>query len=388
MPSRSLRLRALPAAPVAVLGLGFFLWSDPAVAQIGAALDTAVTSLETVLRQAGTTLGVWTRQFLIGLLVLDLVWRGGKWAMSGESIAAFAEPMLYTIAIVALAWGFTTVVPDVVAWITQQATILANGATAGAGSSLTPSGMMADGIERAIWWLGAIEVWSPSTWAYLVCALIAVIVLAAELAMVILVYAEIYLVSLVGLVTLGFAGLAQTRGIATRYVMTVFGKGFKLVTLLLVVDTTDRLAREAGGLTTTGDPTLEGALAAVLLQVVGVVLIVMLPGAVERMVAGAAVGDVAGAGGKMVAGAGVSGMMSAAGAAVGGAGGAAAGAAMAAKESSSLGGPAMAKSAAIGALKGGWNWGATGREGKITSELGSRLGNRINRMGSGDPGTS
>ena len=388
MPLRSLRLRALPAAPVAVLGFGFLLWSDPALAQVGAALDTAVTSLETVLRQAGATLGVWTRQFLVGLLVLDLVWRGGKWAMSGQSIAGFAEPMLYTVAIVALAWGFTTVVPDVVAWITQQATILANGATAGAGSSLTPSGMMADGIERAIWWLGAIEVWSPSTWAYLVCAVIAVIVLAAELAMVILVYAEIYLVSLVGLVTLGFAGLAQTRGIATRYVMTVFGKGFKLVTLLLVVDATDRLAREAGGLNTTADPTLEGALAAVLLQVVGVVLIVLLPGAVERMVAGAAVGDVAGTGGKMVAGAAMSGMMAAGGAAVGGAGGAAAGAAKGAKEAAPLGGAAMAKSAALGALKGGWNWGATGREGRITSELGARLGSRINRMGADDPGAS
>lgn len=387
MPMRSLRLRALPAAPVAVLALGLLLWPDAAPAQVGGALDTAVTSLETVLRQAGTTLATWTRQFLIGLLVLDLVWRGGKWAMSGESIAAFAEPMLYTIGIVALAWGFTHVVPDVVAWITQQATILANGGTAGAGSSLTPSGMMTHGLERAIWWLDAIE-WNPSTWAYLVCAVIAVIVLAAELAMVILVYAEIYLVSLVGIVTLGFAGLSQTRGIASRYVMTVFGKGFKLVTLLLVVDATDRLAREAGGLTTTGDPTLEGALAAVLLQVVGAVLVVMLPGAVERMVAGAAVGDVAGAGGKMVAGAAVSGMMATGGAAVGGAGGAAAGAAMAAKESSSLGGRAMAKSAALGALKGGWNWGAAGREGRITSELGSRLGSRINRMGADDPGAS
>ena len=377
---RPLPPRVLPLAWMAVIGPALALAPDPALAQstAGGVLDEAVGSMETVLTQAGDTLGFWARQLLLGLLLLELVWRGGRWALSGQSVADVAEPMLYTIGIASLAWGFTSVVPEVVDWITRTAVTLANGAQPGAGSSLSPSGMMGDGIGRAVGWLDGITL-RPVTWVYLVCALVSVLVLAVELAMVVVIYAEIYLVGLVGIATLGFAGLSQTRGVATRYVMSMVGKGFKLLTLLLLVDAAERLARAA----TDGDVTFEGALGAILLQVVGLVLVITLPGAVERLVAGSAVGDTAGAAGKTVAGAASSGVSTAAGTAAGGLGGAAAGAAAGARAASGKGALAVAKSAGIGALQGGWNWGGAGAHGRIASELSARLGSRVNSIGRG-----
>ncbi|MYI68891.1 MAG: hypothetical protein F4103_09200, partial [Boseongicola sp. SB0673_bin_14] len=106
--------RHLPAALAVLLGLAVLLLPVQALAQdaeaitvekAGGALDTAVESLEAVFRTSADALGNWARQLLLILLVLDLVWRGGKWVLSGQSFAEFAEQMTYTIAIVGLAWG-------------------------------------------------------------------------------------------------------------------------------------------------------------------------------------------------------------------------------------------------------------------------------------------
>ena len=386
--------QALPTVTAVAIGVALLMRPDPALAQVGAALDDAAEALETVLTQAGDTLGFWARQLLLGLVVLDFIWRGGRWLFSGQSVSEFAEPMLYTIGIVSLAWAFTSLVPDVVGWISWQATVLSNAAQPGAGSALTPSGMMADGLDRALQWIGEIG-WDPRSWVFLLCAGLSIIVMAAELAMVILVYAEIHLVGLVGIATLGFAGLTQTRGIATRFVMSLFGKGFKLLTLLLVVDATHSLAQavvaaapNSGG---TSSVTVAGAMGAVLMQIVGVVLVILLPGAVERLVAGSAVGDVAGTGGKMVAGVGASAMMSTGAAVAAGSAGAAVGGAApvvksgfeAAKTGTPFPGKAAAKAGMVGALQGGVNWGTLGMNGNVLSELGGRLRGGINRIGSG-----
>lgn len=385
-PNRRAVLRTSRAS--VIVGIVFticLLRADPALAQIvgGGALDNAVDAMKATLERAGASLAEAARAILLFLVLFDFVLRAGKWVISSQSVGDFAEPMVYTIGIVTLAWGFSAAVPEVATWIAETAVNVAEQAQPGAAAvtpdTLRPSEMMKTGLDRAFGWLGEISVWNPSSLVYVVCAFISVIVMAAVLAMVIMTYAELYLVSMVGIVTLGFAGLSQTRGIASRYVMSLFGKGFKLMTLLILVDATERLARTAVG--TSGGATMEGALSAVLLQVVGAVMIILLPGAVERLVAGSAVGDAAGTGAKMVAGAAASGGAAVAGAASGGAMGAMAGAAKGASSGAPFGGGG----ALAGALKGGVNWGKLGAERGISKELGSRLHGRINRVGTGTP---
>ncbi len=384
-PNRRPVLRTFPAPMIAGVAFTVFLLrADPAFAQLvgGGALDNAIDAMKATLDRAGASLAGAAQAMLLFLVVCDFVWRAGKWVISSQSVGEFAEPMVYTIGIVTMAWAFAAAVPEVATWIAKTAVDVADSAQLGVAAvtpdNLKPSQMMKTGLDRAFGWLKEISVWNPASLVYVVCAFISIIVMAAVLAMIIMTYAELYLVGMVGIVTLGFAGLSQTRGIASRYVMSLFGKGFKLMTLLILVDATERLARTAVG--TAADATLEGALSAVLLQVVGAVMIILLPGAVERLVAGSAVGDAAGTGAKMVAGAAASGGAAVAGAASGGAMGAMAGAAKGATSGAPMGGAG----ALAGMLKGGINWGKLGAERGISKELGSRLQSRINRVGTGD----
>ena len=427
--------RHLPAALAVLLVLAVLLLPVQALAQdaeaitvdkAGGALDTAVKSLEAVFRTSADALGNWARAIMISLVVLDLVWRGGKWVISGQSFADFAEQMTYTIAIVGLAWGFSVWAPDIVKGIANQAYALSNMAVAGTGKELEPSGIVDAGLTRAFAWVGAANIMDPRSWVLVICAFIALIMMAAELTMVILVYAEMYIVGMVGIVTLAFAGLSQTRGIAQRYVMTMFAKGFKLMALLLIANSAHSLAEVAvEALETAGlsgleidrlrtqhasggeDPpapavSVSGAMAAILLQMIGVALMLTLPGAVERLVGGSSVGDVAGTGAKMVAGATASGLAAVGGAAVGAAGGAVAGGAAAAKTAGAgaftgginwkalaEGGKAAAKGAASGAARGGVNLGQMASErGAISKELGSRLRDAVNRPAAAPKGDS
>ena len=379
-------IRTFPSAAIAGIAVGtFLLRADPAFAQLaaGGTLDTSLEGLKWTLDQSGALLAERAQQLLLGLLVFNFVWRGGRWALSSQSFSDFAEAMVYTIGIATLAWGFAAAVPDVVGWLAATASDITNQVTTGAAeafvpAAVTPSGIVRDGLWRILEWERRIE-WNPGTWIYLVCVFVSVFVLAVKLAMVIVVYAELYLVGLIGIFTLGFAGLAQTQGIAARYVMGLFGKGFKLLALLLLVSQTESLADVVA------TPDLEGALSAVLLQAVGAVMIIMLPGAVERLVAGSAIGDAAAGAATKVGGAGSSGLGAAAGGRAGGAGGAAVGAAKGAWTARKAGGKAMAKAAGIDAAKGAWNWGSAGRQGKITEQLGSRMGRRVNRLGASKP---
>ena len=417
--------RALPAALAVLLGLAVLLLPGQAPAQgaeaiaadeAGGALDTAVEALETVFRESAEALGNWARGILLMLLVLDLVWRGGKWVLSGQSFGDFAEQMVYTIAIVGLAFGFSLNAPAIVEEIANQAYDLSNMAVAGTGEELKASGIVDKGLQRTFDWLGSATWKDPTSWALVICAFIALIMMAAELTMLILVYAEMYLVGMVGIVTLAFAGLSQTRGIAQRYVMTMFAKGFKLMTLLLIANSAHNLAQVAAeaatpvvqttdvtiqgvtvaeGVETNAEPRVpvSGAMAAVLLQMIGVALMLTFPGAVERLVGSSSTGDVAGTGAKMVAGAAASGLAAVGGAALGAAGGAVAGGAAAAKTAGAgaftgginwkalaEGGKAAAKGAVPGAARGGVNLGQMASErGAISKELGSRLRDAVNR---------
>lgn len=400
---RSIGRIAVPAL-AGLVGILVLVAADPALAQnaTGGALNNSIDAMRFLLEQSADTLRDRARQLMLGLLVLDFVWRGGKLVMSGQSVGEFAEAMGYTVAIVSLAYGFTGIVPELVSWLATTATNLTHAVAAGSAEAytpadLTPSGMVRSGLLLILEWERRIE-WNPNTWLYLICVFFSIIVLAIKLSLVVVIYAELYIVGLVGIISVGFAGLSQTRGVARQYVMALFAKGFKLLTLLVLVDATERLARSVA------TPDIEGAMSSIVLQVLGASLIMILPGAVERLVGGSAVGDAAGGAAAKVAGMARSGVMVAGAAAAGAAGGAVAGGAAAAAAAAKTAGAgaltggvnmnalgqgakaavtAGMKGASVGALKGGVNWGASAMDGKLKSEIGERLRTGVNNIGTG-----
>lgn len=342
--------------------------ADPAFAQpsgAGGALDNAIENMANTLDRIGDTLGQRAQQILLGFLLIEFVWRGGKWAIQGQGLDEFAQPMVYTIGIVSLVWLFATIVPEIVDWLAATAVDIA-GSVDGS-SVITPSDLVRDGFSRSTSWLGEMRLRQPSTYFYMIAAVVAIIVLAIQVAMIVVIYAELYLVGLAGIITLGFAGLSETRQIATSYVLMLVGKGFRLMGLLIIINATQEITLTLARADGTGP---ESVMAVLLLQIVSVILILTLPSTLERLIAGAAggssVSEAVGAKvGSTATTAATAGVAATGGALVGGAAGA-----LAAKGSGAM---SMASSMARGAGQTSLDWGTIANRGQIGSVVMERM---------------
>ena len=241
------------------------------------------------LAEGGFRLSRLAVQFLLVVGVLILVWQFGKWVLARPPAGELAEPVLGTVAVVAMASVFAVLGPAIASLVGGMiAVVVTLGASEGQafatvapGEGVLPSGVMVAWVERLVAWIGQVEA-DPASWAWLGCAFVSVVVLGTVLGVSVLVYADLFLVSVAGVVTLGFADLAEMRGAARQLVTSVLGLGVKLLTLLLVVDVTGRVTREIGH--AAGGGTLEDALSVVLLQIVCVLLILVLPATLQRRV--------------------------------------------------------------------------------------------------------
>ncbi len=265
---------------------------------------------ETAVRitSGGVGLSMAAVQVLLFAGVLNVVFQFGKWVFARRPVAELAEPALVAVAIVGLAVAFVTLGPSIARLVGGALAVVAtlgasegqSFATAAAGEGILPSDLMVAWVQRVVAWVGEAGA-DPGSWAYLGCAFVSVVVLGIVLGVSFLIYAELLLVSFAGIVVLGFEdvkapgerqdsspspaarfGAAEAPGAARRYLTSVFAKGVKLMTLLLAVDATGRISREIGQ--ATGAGALEDALSLVLLQIAFVMVILVLPAALERRV--------------------------------------------------------------------------------------------------------
>ena len=276
---------------------------DPADAQIiqqsgnaAGTLDQALDAMKSTLDTMGGRMGQLAMGLMGTLLVIEFVWRGGKWAITGQSFEEVVQPLAYTIGLATVVWGLSQVIPDTVHWLADTALLVADRAGGGGQTDISASSIITSGLRRVVHWLNQIRVLNPATYFYILTAVVSLIVLAIEVAMLVMVYAEIYLVGLIGIITLGFAGLSQTQDIARSYFMALVGKAFKLMALLVVVRGIHSMSSTIANSTGSG---FENAISVLLLQIVGAVLIVVLPGTLERLVGGSG-GGTAEATGKYV----------------------------------------------------------------------------------------
>ena len=152
----------------------------------------------------------------------------------------------------------------------------------------SPSGVVTGGIRRALCWLDLIRFSSPGTWFYIFASAISLVALAVTVAILVITYAELYLVGLAGIITLGFAGMAQTESIATGFFMKLIGKAMKLFGILVVIAATGEITTTIAEYGGTGFIAgFEAAMTIILLQIITGMLILTLPASLERLVAGA-----------------------------------------------------------------------------------------------------
>ena len=199
------------------------LYSGPEVAKLcrapgtgatGSLLDGSLGAMKARLDNVGATMAGRAQSLMMWLLVIDLVLRGGRWAIRNDPMDVMMLEWSYSLGFVIIAWGMAEATPDVVAWLARTARDLSSAAGA---VDVQPSDIVTGGIRRAICWLDLIRFTSPGTWFYIFASAISLVALAITVAMLIITYAELYLFGLAGIITLGFAGLTQTRSIATGF---------------------------------------------------------------------------------------------------------------------------------------------------------------------------
>ena len=361
---------------------------EPAWAQgAGGTLDNAIETMKRTVDQAGQQVGRLARQIMLSLLVVDFVLRAGRAVAGNEGLEPLIKGFAFQLGFVALIWFISTSISDIVSFLGDTMGKVVSHA---GGKSLRPGDLVTDGLARAVGWLEAIELTSPGTWFYLFSAAISIIALAISVAMLVVIWAEFYLVALVGLIALSFGGLTETRDIATGFVKALLGKTFKLMGLMIIFIITDDITKT---LAQTGAG-FESVAAAILLQIVSVVLILTLPTALENIVGGPRLdsGAAEAVGGtvsklstkamKKPAKAAVVGAARAAGAIFG----AVIDAIKAGKSGASIGG--MVAGAAKGAAKRGFNWGNVAARGNTLNTINSHFQNANSPSPSPSPSSS
>ena len=306
-----LRRPATPPAFWTILGLVFaglafgswLFWPDPGQLPANRAPELAAEAVETAaphdiadaraaaarLAEGGFRLSRLAVQLLLVVGVLILVWQFARWVLARPPPGELAEPVLGTVAVVTMASAFAVLGPAIASLIGGMLAVVAtlgasegqSFATVAPGEGILPSGVMVAWVDRLVAWVGEAGA-NPASWAYLGCAFVSLVLLGIVLGVSVLIYADLFLVSLAGVVTLGLADLTEMRGAASQLVTSVLGLGVKLLTLLLVVDMAGRVTGEIGH--AAGGGTLEDALSVVLLQILCVLLILVLPATLERRV--------------------------------------------------------------------------------------------------------
>jgi len=245
-------------------------------------LDTLIETMQRISQDMSSGIAGVAITLLYSLAALELAWTFAKGTMKGEGFAILLTRLIIRLVIVgsfALCLGYGG---ELVRLVIDSAVAVAN--VGGSATEPSPSAQLSRSLAMIGRLLGEVSILSPGhSIGLVIVAMVVAITAAAMAAIIVVVYAELYLVAVAGLFGLGFGGLEATRDIAVTYLRMLIGKGFKLLTLLIVnglVMATLETAFQADG-------DLFSAMQILIIQIVGLILVMRLPSAVESMVSGA-----------------------------------------------------------------------------------------------------
>lgn len=282
-----MKMRWAAAGAAALVGVAAFGASEDQV-------DAALGVLDSLDRDIRITTERWieplqgmARTLLVALTGISMAWR---WIEATLRNIDFQEVVLELVRLAMYAGFFSLVIdwsPEIAQAITgsfAQAAVVASG---GAVGGTSPGDVLSTGIA----WVGEM-IDAASLAAKIPVALVGaaiVLIFAAMAGYMLLVAAEMYVVTAAGVLLLGFGGSQWTDDFAKRYLIYTVSVGGKMFALLLVVAFTMGIfetwqtAGEASG-----EPV--GVVAALGVAFMAVMLAVMLPGMVQGIINGSSIG--------------------------------------------------------------------------------------------------
>ena len=246
-----------------------------------ARLDSLVRMVEQVSSGMSDNIANAAITLLYTLAAIEFAWTFARGTLQGEGLSVLLTKLivrLVTVGVLVLCLNFGD---QLVRLVIDSAVAVAR--VGGSTAEPSPSAILSQALNMVGRLLGEVSVLSPGHSVGLVLVSVAVAITAAAMAaFVVVVYAELYLAAVAGLLGLGFGGLESTRDIAMSYLRMLIGMGFKLLTLLIV----NGLVMATLETTFQADGDLFSAIQILIIQVVGLILILRLPTAVERIVSG------------------------------------------------------------------------------------------------------
>ena len=267
-----------------VLGAGPVLAADPSVQQDTRWVIETISGLEgdiaaTSARWVGP-LQEQARRLLFLLLGIALAVRFGMMVFRNQD---FGEWVSELVRFVLTAGFYLAVIEFSPTWAHLVVDSFMEAAQMAQGGSRAASAAMV--MDQGITFVFAL-LETAEGFAWLLVGLVILLMFAAISAYMLLVMAEMYIVTAAGVLLLGFGGSDWTSEFAKRYLIYTASVGAKLFTLLLVVGF-------ALGMFETWDPgagTVGRAFALAGAVFVAMILVVMLPGMVQGIINGSSIG--------------------------------------------------------------------------------------------------
>lgn len=227
------------------------------------------------------------RRLLFGLLGLALVWR---YAESTLRNADFPDIVLELVRTIMYGGFFLAVIqysPDWARAVVRSFAEAAALASGGASEWATPAGVFQQGLAFVGGMLkGASVVQWP---AVALIGAVIVMLFAVMAAYMLLVIAEMYIVTSAGVLLLGFGGAPWTDDFAKRYLIYTVSVGGKLFALLLVVGFSQGIFETWAGASAPGESV--GIFPALGVVFMAVMLTTMLPNMVQGIINGSSIGS-------------------------------------------------------------------------------------------------
>ena len=246
--------------------------------------DRFIGELAAAGERAAAGLAQGATGLLIILFTVDLVWRGGRWTLTGTGpgfLAALTSRLLAVLMCMAL----IAAAGPTIAFIGELAARLAG--HAGGGPPFSMARFAASKMALAF---SLFESFGSVTFEIkamiATVALIIVLLAGMQMAVVIFWYVRLFLAAAAGIPVIGFGGLTQGMAAAQAWMFSLMASGMSLMALLLVLAVTTLLTWD---LRSTTDPAT-AALVLVFMEAVALALVFLLPKTAGAIIAGGRTG--------------------------------------------------------------------------------------------------
>ncbi|WP_127903550.1 type IV secretion system protein [Solirhodobacter olei] len=281
--------------PVLALGLAAAILLSAAPAEAAGSLTTPGTfmNIPTLYQEAvagvGANLASYARNLMALLALIELVWTIGRIVVTGGDLGEMLYAVISRMLIIGAFVWLTDALPQyggMDTFVTDFASRLFSVSTGDTTGPIDPGSVLHIAVSSGLEFYKAATL--GNTLAAIMIILVNTVIGAIVAAFMVLAYVEIHILFAGGIIALGFAPWGETRVLARNFLFAAIGKALKLFGVLLVgTATMTVLQKVIGGsdcVTCLAGPIMMKALLTTAVLVVGAIIIILVPPALEHIV--------------------------------------------------------------------------------------------------------